>query len=329
MHDQLEADSRDARPSRSSGLTFIGLLVGAVMFAMLLGQLTGPDPAPRPPAAVASTNAPAPPATPPPDIPIGVDSIRECTVHLGGLTLGDHLRVPGSALERWDCDAPKGPRSLVIRADGGHFGVHGAVVTFPADQVGSGTRVAKPLGGLWDTSQQVLVWPLSGSNAQITGDLGRTELIDLALRITVEDGKPHLPALDGFSTAAVTPYRSPVVHEMRYSTDDLGEAGKRGSGLIYTGVTTGASFESLAFEAHAIPAGFVRGKPAIFSDVPSGNGALAWESAPGEVTYIGTEGMATRADAIETLRSLAETGRQLTPAQWDTKDRFTVAAPRG
>ena len=73
----------------------------------------------------------------------------------------------------------------------------------------------------------------------------------------------------------------------------------------------------------------MRGKPAIFSDVPSGNGALAWESAPGEVTYIGTEGMATRADAIETLRSLAETGRQLTAAQWDTKDRFTVAAPRG
>jgi len=63
--------------------------------------------------------------------------------------------------------------------------------------------------------------------------------------------------------------------------------------------------------------------------VPGGNGALAWESAPGEVTYIGTEGMATRANAIETLRSLANNGRLLTPVQWETKDRFSVAAPSG
>ena len=85
----------------------------------------------------------------------------------------------------------------------------------------------------------------------------------------------------------------------------------------------------MVFEAHAKPAEVVRGKPALFSDVPSGNGALAWESAPGEVTYIGTEGIATRADAIETLRALANSGRLLAPKQWETKDRFSVRAPSG
>lgn len=158
--------------------------------------------------------------------------------------------------------------------------------------------------------------------------MGQTILEDLAVRVRVESGKPRFSALEGFTATAVVPYPL-LVHEMRYSTDHLGEAGVRGSGLISTGVTPGASFETLVFEAHAKPAGVVRGKPALFSDVPSGNGALAWESAPGEVTYIGTEGIATRADAIETLRALANSGRLLTPKQWETKDRFSVRAPSG
>ena len=248
---------------------------------------------------------------------------------LGGLVLGDHLRVPGSAMERWDCEALKGPWAIVIRAAGGHFGIHSAVVTFPADLAGAGVPSTKPPGGVWNTTTRMLTWPLGGSHAQIVGDLGQRVLVDLAARVTVEGGKPQFSTLFGFTATAVSPYDPPVVHEMRYSTDDLGEAGLRGSGLIYTGVTPGASFETSIFEAHGRPAGFVRGKPALFSAVPSGNGALAWESAPGEVTYIGTDGMATRADAIETLRSLANNGRLLTPIQWDTKDRFSVAAPSG
>jgi hypothetical protein len=38
-------------------------------------------------------------------------------------------------------------------------------------------------------------------------------------------------------------------------------------------------------------------------------------------------GMATPADAIKILRSLADSGRLLTPRQWETKDRVRVAAP--
>ena len=52
-----DVDRHDERPTRSSGLTLVGLLGGAVLVAMVLGQLTAPDPAARPPTAAASTNA--------------------------------------------------------------------------------------------------------------------------------------------------------------------------------------------------------------------------------------------------------------------------------
>lgn len=333
MHDPTEVDRRNARPTRSSGLTFVGLLVGAVMAAVLLGQFADPDPSHRPPAttavattAVATTTTPDLPATPEPAKPIGVGSLKRCPAQLGGLALGDHLQVRGSSLERWDCDAPQGPWSVAIRATGGHFGVHGAVVTFPIDHTGSGTPVTRPQGGVWNPDVQLLVWPLAGSNAQIVGDVGQAKLADLAMRITVEAGKPHLPALDGFAAAATITYRPPVVHEMRYSTDDLGQTSTLGDGIVFTGVISCASFESLSFESHAQPAGFVRGKPAIYSERQGGNGILAWEPAPGQVAYVGYSGSETSANAIEALRALADKGRLLTPAQWETKDRLPVGA---
>lgn len=332
MRDPHELDNREKRPRRSPGLTFLGLLAGAVLAAVLLGQVADPDPSPRPPTPVAPTNASNLPTTREPDKPIGVESIKRCPVRLGGLALGDHLQVPAPALERWDCDALKGPWSVVIRATDGHFGVHSAVVTFPIDQVVSAVPSTRLQGGMWNPGVQRLTWPLGGSYAQIVGDLGQATLEHFAMRVTVEGGKPHLAALDGFAVVATTTFGSPVVHEMRYGTADLGQESKLGDGLVYTGFMSGASFESLAFESHAKPAGLVRGKPAIFSQGLGGNGTLAWEPTPGEVYdigYIDYSGTMSWADAIEPLRALADKGRLLTPAQWETKDRYPVAVPSG
>jgi len=236
----------------------------------------------------------------------------------------------GVGVERWDCDAPpKGPWSVVIRAMGGHFGVKGAVVTFPVDLVGAGVPSTRPQGGVWNPGARRLVWPLGDSHAQIVGDLGQTTLENLAMRITVEDGRPHFSVLDGFAVAATISYGSPVVHEMRYGARDLAQESTLGDGLVFTGVTWAASFESLAFESHAKPAGLVRGKPAIYSGALGGSGTLAWESAPGEVTYIGYSSTASETTAIVGLRTLADKGRLLTPVQWETKDRFPVAAQSG
>ena len=337
----------DARPTRSSGLTFVGLILGAVVAALSLGQLGQlADPSQRPPAVVApdvatTTARPDLPATPEPDKPISLETIRRCPaqlggLQLGGLTLSDHRRVNGWSHVRWDCRALNGPWSVVVRAADGRFGVHGAVVTFPVEPGGTGTAATKPRGAVWRPGAQQLVWPLAGAHAQIVGDIGQTQLEDLATRITVEAGKPRLSAPDGYSARyvllATTTYRPPVVHEMHYRTRDLGQESRLGDGLVYTGLMSGAALESQAFAARATPAGLVRGRPAIYSGGQGGERTLAWEPAPGEVAYIGVRGAATEtgamaeADAIEYLRALADQGRPLSPAQWEAKDRVAVGS---
>lgn len=333
-----DVDSHDERPTRSSGLTLVGLLGGAVLVAMLLGQLTAPDPAALPPTAAASTNATDHPTGPAPDKPIGVESLKRCLVPLGGLTLGDHLRPPGWAIERWDCDAlTLGPWSVVIRASDGHFAAKSAVVIYPfPGQAGQfDTPVAKPQGAKWNAQSRSLVWPINeGYNAKIVGDLRRTQLADFATRITVQQGRPHFSTVDGFAATPPTTYRPPVVHEISYQSVDLGQEGRLGSGEIWTAVMSGAGVEAQAFEDVARPAGLVRGKPAIFTTNPypprysfaagQNSGALVWESAPDEVTCIGFESPATTEEAIEALRALADKGTVLSPAQWLRRDRSPV-----
>ena len=344
MSEPNEINGADRRPTRSSGLTLVGLLSGVVLAAVVLGQLTAPDPAARPKPAIA----------PEPATSIGVESAERCPLPLGALTLGDHLKVRGSAIDVWDCNAlTQGPWSLVIRASGvpatggvtGQFGVRSAVVIFPfpvnlgfrwpqdpppPEGFGpSSTPVTKPEGGRWFADTQSLLWPLGGSQALIVGDVGRAQLADLAMGITVGRGAPRFSPLNGFAAEATTTFRPPVIHHVRYGTADLGQEGTLGSGQIWTGVVTGAFLQSKAFVGHAKPAGLVRGEPAIYSrslypewiSFGPDSGYLAWESAPGEVTFIGFSGTADEAAAIETLRSLANKGTVLTPAQWLNRDR--------
>jgi len=331
MHDLGEGEDQDGRPARSSGLTLVGFLGGAILVAVLLGQLGGPDPSP--PVALVPTLLTTPDplvAAPPPPRPIGAESLKRCPVQLGGLSLGDARKVSSTAVERWDCDARDRPKSLVIRATGGHFGVRSAVVTFPIDRDGFGTPLGRPQGALWDPGSRTLVWPIAGTHAEIVSDLGESAISDIAAHITIEDGEPRLSSLPGFAAAgAVVLYGSPVIHELRYSTKDLRQVSALGDGLVYTGVMTGASFESRILGSRGEQVGLVRGKQAIRSTVQGGNATLAWQSAPDEVTYIGYSGDSIDAGAIAALRKLADAGRILTPEQWETKDRVPVAAQPG
>src|SRR5665647_337399 len=197
------------------------------------------------------------------------------------------------------------------------------------------TPVAKPQGGKWNAESRSLVWPINeGYNAKIVGDVGQTRLGDLATRITVQQGRPHFSPVDGFTATTATTYRPPAVHELSYQSVDLGQAGRLGTGEIWTAVMSGAGAEAQAFEDGAKPAGLVRGKPAIYTTNPypprysfaagQNSGALCWESAPDEVTCIGFESPATEKDAIEVLRALADKGTVLSPAQWLSRDRTPV-----
>ncbi|NMM35128.1 MAG: hypothetical protein HHJ13_14240 [Phycicoccus sp.] len=331
-----DADRDDELPRRSSGLTLLGLLGGAVLVAVLLGQLTAPGPDDRPATAVAPTTTSNLPTTPEPETSTGERLPERCPAELGGLTLGPHRQVPGFAIDRWDCDAlTLGPWSVVIRAPDGRFGVRSAVVTFPLFWwIGdSDAPVTRPKGGIWSANAQRLVWPLADSYAQIVGDLGQEQLVDLAILVRIKGGKPNLLNLDGLETEPTTTFGSPVNHEMQYRAGQLGQDATLGGGQVWVGVMTGASFESQALGTHAKPAGIVRGKPAIYctGGVPGwgsgqSTGNLVWESAPDEVSYIGFSGSATKETAIKTLRALADTGKTLTPAEWLTLDRVQIGS---
>jgi hypothetical protein len=69
-------------------------------------------------------------------------------------------------------------------------------------------------------------------------------------------------------------------------------------------------------DGRATGAGPVRGRPAVLTSVFGGNGALAWEPAPGTVAYVGYSG-AEMDDATTTaLRCLARRSRFLTAPGW-------------
>jgi hypothetical protein len=335
MGEPDEVRTREGRPPRSSGMTLVWLLGGAVAVAVLLGQITSPNPSPPLPVAAPTTTASDARTGPAAPKPIGVESIRRCPLHLGGLILGGGQRVIGLAVERWDCDGlTQGPWSIVIRASGGHFGADSAVVTYPVEDRSSGVPSTKPAGGVWNPGSQTLVFPLGTSHGQIVGDLGQTTLENLAARVKVVNARPQFLPPGGFSVSAMTTFRPPDVHEMSYQSADLGLDDTLGSGEVWTSVMTGAGLETETFVDRARPAGLVRGKPAIYTVDPyperyafqtgGTSGALAWESAPGEVTSIGFEGNASQKVAIEALRSLAETADVLSPTRWLNKDRTPV-----
>ena len=201
---------------------------------------------------------------------------------MGGPTLGDHLKVPGTALERWDCAAPpKGPWSVVIRAAEGHFGVHGAVVTFPVDQI-VGRTVTRPQGGVWDAGTQRHVWPLSGSrprSSEVAQGRAR-HLTTFASLLSAAGGT--FPYLLGSPSQTPPTLRIPCRPRdalRRYGSEKQGSARRRSFASSRSHVGS-VLFESLGSSLHARPAGFVRGNPAIYPAPWGKAGTLAWGSPP-------------------------------------------------
>jgi hypothetical protein len=338
VSDPPVVNNGETRPTPSPGRAFVAILVGALLAAGLLGQLTGSGTPPaQPPQRNEVRSVPVESARGPgfareidfANVPGSQDSLSRCRAPLGGLVLGGRTRVPGWTVESWECGALEGPWSMVIRGSGGHLGFRSAVVTFPVSSPVAGTPTKRPQAGRWASRDQVLVWPLAGSHARIVGDLGQEKLADLAERVTVRAGKPQLSAPAGFTVSAAITYRAPVIHEMRYSTVELGQVDRLGTSLVYTGAMSGGTFESDAFQVHATPAGLVRGRPAIGYEIPGRRAALAWEPSPGRVLYIGISGSPITTNAIEALRALAENGSELTAAQWQTKDRRAAENRKG
>jgi hypothetical protein len=162
-----------------------------------------------------------------------------------------------------------------------------------------------------------VTWPLARTYARVRGDLDQAALVAIAGRTTVSGGRPRVRPPAGYTVVSAGPYRAPAVHEVRYGTAELGEAGALGGGLTYTGITNGgAGFEDQLYLQGLTPGGLVAGVPAVVSQVAGGNATLAWELQPGMVAYVGYSGGSLDDAAVAALQRLAARARLMSLADW-------------
>ncbi|WP_157852815.1 hypothetical protein RFN58_34925 [Streptomyces iakyrus] len=236
---------------------------------------------------------------------------------INGVALGQ------GSLNRHDRRADAGPWTVTVRRSDGSLARNGAVVTFPVSKprVGRPIRIGDASG--WNRSGEI-IWPVSGADARVRGDLPRPQLVGIAAATTVSSGRPKVRAPSGFSVVSTGAARPHLLREARYGSDEVGEAGELSGGLTFTGVARCGGIEDRLYAVGTQPAGRVRGKPAVVTSGLVGNAVLAWEPEPGVVAYVGYSGAPLDRGAIGALRRLAERTRLLSSRQWQETRPATV-----
>jgi hypothetical protein len=237
-------------------------------------------------------------------------------LRLAGLVIEGVRMAPGRTTESCDSDAVNGPWSVVVRRHDGSLGEHGAVVTFPVGRPPGGLPVkVNGVAGL--AGAGMVTWPLAKQYARIRGDLDQAALLAIASRTTVSGRRPQVRAPGGYAVVWSGPYRATVIHEVRYGSEEVGEAQALGGGLTYTGLTNGGGgFEDQLYAHGCTPGGQVGGMPGVLSPVAGGNATLAWEVEPGTVAYVGYSGAALDDAAAAALLRLAGRAHLLSQADW-------------
>lgn len=216
---------------------------------------------------------------------------------------------PGFAVTRRDLPAVSDAWTVVVRREDGSLGRHGAVVTFPVKAAPAENRKTVkvgPVDGVTLAGQ--ILWPLGGQHARVRGDLPITVLAQIAAATRVVGGRPEVAPPAGFRVISRSPSRMPLVHELRYRGGDLG--------FTYTGLTRGGGFEDALYAATVTPVGAVHETPAVVSVVGGGNGAVAWEPAPGLVAYVGWSGGPISEATTATALRLAQQSHILSAPEW-------------
>jgi hypothetical protein len=298
------SDKPPWRPSRR--LIVLGAVLAAVLGAGVVTAAVVRHPGK--PAPAASMAAPVPSCPP-------ASSTAAPVTDPAALIIG--CAAGGSGLDRRDRGADReGPWTVVVRRVGGSLGRHGAVVTFPVDAPPAAARRVEVGRAAGRAGASSVIWPIGGAYARIRGDLTEAELVAIATDTTVVAGRPATNPPAGYEVAGGGPYRSPSVHEMRYASADLGEIEALSGGLTFTDVARGGGLEDQLYAMPASDGGPVDGRPSVLTAAFGGNGALAWEPAPGVVAYVGYSGGQLTGQAAAALRRLAERCRALSDDQW-------------
>ena len=287
--------------------------LGAVVTAVVVQTGGGPE-APQ----AKSSASPSPTATGSP-APLCPDTQSPWPWPANAVAMVMPWAAPGygGTIERRDVTATAGAWTVLLRAADGGFAEHGAVVTFPVARPG-----AQESGSAWSTPTSgtagpgAATWPLAGSFGRVRGELTADELVAVVDGTTVVDGRPVVRPPKGWKVVATVPYRPPVVREARYAALRLGQAGADLGGLVFTGVARTGALDDWIYATGTDATRTVRGYPAVVTSVLGGNGALAWEPAPGTVAYVGYSGSLVSPAAIDALQCLAERATPITVSDW-------------
>lgn len=307
MSDLLSHGGDDERPPWRPPQWALSVAVVVVVGALVAGLLVlaaGGDGHPR------AASASSPSATSGLDLPVLEVAPRDAVA----------LLLPGRqgvTAERHDPWRDRGPWTVTVRRPDGSFGRHGAVVTFPVDELllGRKVRVGRVKGRL---DGRTLVWPIAGGYARVRGDLGTRTLLAIARNTTVSHDRPVVRAPDGLRVVGEGRYRPSLITEARYRfhDDDV-------SGLVTTGlIMSGGGFEDAVFAGPSVVPTTVRGRPAVATPIFGGNFAIVWEVRPGVVAYAGDSGMPLSEASVDALADLA--GR----AQLTGRTRWRATGPR-
>lgn len=233
----------------------------------------------------------------------------------------------GHTVDLRDGASGQGPWTVVVRRRGGSLGQHGAVVTYPvpARTAGTAVRVGAIAGR---AGRHTISWPIGGKHARIRGDLDRAELLALAGRTSVVDGRPRVRAPAGFAVVAGGPYRSRHVREVQYGQAELVAAGRL-DGTVVTGVARGGGFEDRLYATGVTDRLRVHGRPAVVSRVGAGSGTLAWEPVPGVVAFVGYAGVPLDGMARALLHQLARRAVPIGRDRWLATHPKILAGPGG
>lgn len=302
------------RPSRRQilvAVVLLALVAGGVATVALADRMGHPAGTPS----AAPSGAPPPITGTPPSCPPGTYRDDPAAGAPAALILGCAGDDP-AGLDRVDRGAEKGPWTVVVRRAGGSLGRNGAVVTFPVGAPPPAARKVAVGRASGRALPHTVIWPVGGGYARIRGDLAEADLVAIATDTSVVGGRPATNPPAGFAVAGGGPYRPPNIHEMRYGSPDVGDESGLGAGLIFTGVARGGGFEDQLYATGFVDGGTVGRRPAVLSTVFGGNGAIAWEPAPGVVAWVGYSGAEMSQQAAAALHRLAERTRPIDDAGW-------------
>lgn len=252
-------------------------------------------------------------ATPPAGTPVATTAGPSVAFALTPTATGSPIRRTGLEYVRGAGD-DAGPFGVVIRAPGGSFAYHSAVVTWPAPALTGTEPVEVGLtAGL--AGHRFVSWTLAGAPALVVGDLPRAHMVAIAAATTIVDGRPVVVPPDGLVVTYSGHTEPSVVRSLRYGGvefEDLG--GTRLAAMVFTEVSDGVEVELDALRIERPRTYLVGNRPAVVR--PLANGALSFELRPGLYASVGWSGSSRTDELLDILERIASTGVELDEAQW-------------